>query len=481
MSISSALNAARSGLQINSLRADITAGNVANANTAGYVRRSVLVGERVVGGTTAGVQSDGIARSQDMYLTAQRRSVTSDLAQADMLSSAWKTISARVGDSTDSESLFSKDFENALSDLALSPESATNATAVITAANSLIGEFHDLSQMVFDMRSDADRQIADGVDTVNNALKGIETLNERISGANPDSSETAALMDERQRLLDSISEYIPVKAVDRDYGRIDVITPEGVFLLSGKARTLEFTPSTAFTPTDTVGGGQLSGLTVDGVDLTPSAASFGAVSSGLFGALFTLRDTDLPQFGAQLDTMAGDLISRLSDDSIDPTKTPGDYGLFVDPAGTGAAGLAGRIALNAAVDPAQGGASWRLRDGIGAATAGPSGYSDTLNRMVSAFTAVNAINSNGIQGAFSATDMVAQFSSLVGTKRVQNESVLSSTSAQHTMLLEAEQSKNGVDIDSEMQDLMLIEQAYAANARVIQTASDMIDRLMELL
>ena len=101
--------------------------------------------------------------------------------------------------------------------------------------------------------------------------------------------------------------------------------------------------------------------------------------------------------------------------------------------------------------------------------------------MVSAFTAVNAINSNGIQGAFSATDMVAQFSSLVGTKRVQNESVLSSTSAQHTMLLEAEQSKNGVDIDSEMQDLMLCEQAYAANARVIQTASDMIDRLMELL
>jgi hypothetical protein len=44
----------------------------------------------------------------------------------------------------------------------------------------------------------------------------------------------------------------------------------------------------------------------------------------MFGALFTLRDTDLPAFSDQLDTLAGDLIARLSDDAIDPTKTPGD-------------------------------------------------------------------------------------------------------------------------------------------------------------
>ncbi|MEZ5946748.1 MAG: flagellar hook-associated protein FlgK, partial [Hyphomonas sp.] len=423
MSISSALNAARTGLQINSLRADIAATNVANANTAGYVRRSVLIGERVVSGGTAGVQSNGIARSQDMFLTAQRRSLTSDLAQADMLASAWKTISSRIGDSTDTNSLFSKfsQFESALSDLALSPESATNAAAVISAANGLITEFRDLSQMVSDLRSEADREIAEGVNTVNQALKGIEQINGQLSSTKAGSTEAAALMDERQRLLDTISEYVPVKAVERDFNRIDVITPEGVFLLAGSARTLEFSPSTAFSAADTYAGGQLSGLTVDGVELTSSASSFGAVSSGLFSALFTLRDTDLPQLGAQLDTLAGDLISRLSDDSIDPTKTPGEYGLFIDTAGTGDPGLAGRIALNPAVDPAQGGDSSRLRDGIGAATPGSPGYSDTLNRMLSAFTAVNAINSNGIQGAFSATEMVAQFSSLVGSKRIQNE------------------------------------------------------------
>jgi flagellar hook-associated protein 1 FlgK len=37
-----------------------------------------------------------------------------------------------------------------------------------------------------------------------------------------------------------------------------------------------------------------------------------------------------------------------------------------------------------------------------------------------------------------------------------------------------------VDVDQQMQDLLIIEQAYAANARVIEIASNMIDRLMEI-
>ena len=38
----------------------------------------------------------------------------------------------------------------------------------------------------------------------------------------------------------------------------------------------------------------------------------------------------------------------------------------------------------------------------------------------------------------------------------------------------------GVDIEREMQDLLLIEQAFAANARVLEAASQMINQLMEL-
>ena len=46
--------------------------------------------------------------------------------------------------------------------------------------------------------------------------------------------------------------------------------------------------------------------------------------------------------------------------------------------------------------------------------------------------------------------------------------------------MEAELSETGVDIDSQMQDLLTIEQAYAANARVIEIANQMLQRLMEI-
>ena len=47
-------------------------------------------------------------------------------------------------------------------------------------------------------------------------------------------------------------------------------------------------------------------------------------------------------------------------------------------------------------------------------------------------------------------------------------------------LNDAEKLETGVDTDRELQDLLIIEQAYAANARVLETIDKMIQRLMEI-
>ncbi len=482
MSLSSAIYTARSGLQVSSLRADIVATNVANATTPGYVRRSVTLSETIVDGRSAGVRSDGVARASDNAIKTQRRELTSGLAQASVLSSTWKSISARVGDSVSGTGIFKNfsTFETALSRAVASPESQTAASSLLEAARGITQELNSLSEMVEIQRAEADREIADGVDVVNAALEKIEDLNTRLARINRTSGEAAALVDERQRALDTVAEYLPIQTVDRDFGAIDVLTTEGVFLVAGRARQIEFTPSSAFGPSDTLAGGDLSGMSVDGVVMTPGAPSFGAVSGGLFGALFTLRDQDLPALSAQLDTIANDLITRLSDDSLDPTKTPGEQGIFVDPDIAAGAGLAGRISLNAAIDPQQGGSTWRLRDGLGAVASGPPGNNTILSALYDAFSAVRSINANGLQGAYSSTELAAQLASVTGQKRIQHEAVVSSTQTQHAILVEVEQNETGVDIDTQMQDLILVEQAYAANARVIEVASQMIKLLMEL-
>ena len=46
--------------------------------------------------------------------------------------------------------------------------------------------------------------------------------------------------------------------------------------------------------------------------------------------------------------------------------------------------------------------------------------------------------------------------------------------------ISSEEICNGVDSDYEMQMLLQIEQAYAANAKVVQTVESMIQTLMEL-
>ncbi|MFN3312038.1 MAG: flagellar hook-associated protein FlgK [Hyphomonas sp.] len=480
MSISSALNIARTGLQVSGLRAETVASNVANAATPGYVRRSVVLSETITGGQASGVQSLGIARAQDAQIKAQRRELTSDTAQATVLAQTWKAVSTRLGSTADGSGLFKAvaGFETALSRSVTSPESATNAAQLLDAAKGIARELNSLSGYAAGVRAEADREIASGVETVNSALKQIEDLNRRLSGMDRTSAQAAALFDERQRALDTISEYLPVRAVERDSGTIDVITPEGVYLLAGKARQIDFQPGVTFGPDSSIAGGQLSGMSVDGTPITPGSASFAAVSSGMFGALFTLRDQDMPAFSAQLDLVAADLIARLS--GSDPTLAPGEDGLFTDPGAAGQLGLAGRISVNAAVDPAQGGEIWRLRDGIGATEQGPPGNASILSAMYDAVRAVQSVNSNGLNGQFSATELIAQLTSITGQTRLYHEGVAASSATQHATLMEAEIRLTGVDIDEQMEQLMLIEQAYAANARVIQVASDMIRILMEL-
>ena len=482
MGISQAINAARTGLQVTGLRAELVATNVSNAATPGYVRRSLDVNEIHAGGQSSGVAANGISRSTDTSLTAQRRIITSDQASASVLASTWESLTFHLGDTTEGAGLFNtlRTFETALADAALSPESTIGLTAVLGAAQNIVTEFADLSAHVQSLRAEADGEIQVGVERVNAAIDRIVSLNANIAKAGPTSPEAAALFDERDRLLDTISEYLPIQTIPQDSGVIDVVTQEGVSLVAGSGRKIEFTPSLDFRPGQSFENGDLSGLRVGDIEITPGASSYGAVSSGMFGALFQLRDRDLPEFNDQIDAVAADLVARLSDDTLDATKLPGDPGIFIDTGTAGDPGIASRLQVNAAIDPEQGGAVWRIRDGLGAITEGPLGTSATLDNLLNAVTSNNVVNAGQIQGQFSITGMAAELSSLTGYRQVTLDALNSSTQTQLNILSEAELTNTGVNIDDQMQDLLIIEQAYSANARVIQAADQMIARLLEL-
>ena len=179
--------------------------------------------------------------------------------------------------------------------------------------------------------------------------------------------------------------------------------------------------------------------------------------------------------------MAEDLVNRFQDPATDPTLAIGDAGLITD---GGAAhdpanltGLSGRLRINTAVDPGQGGSLSRLRDGMNAVTPGPIGSATQIESWLSALDRSQGLSSGGVQQ--SAAGHAASFMSGVGADRLQAEREFTFATARWSALREQELAQ-GVDSDQEMQWLLKIEQAYAANAKVIQAVDEMMQRVLEM-
>lgn len=482
MSISSALNAAKSGLQTTSLQANTIASNIANASTPGYLRRSVNLQETLLAGVTNGVRSTGITRTENDALTSQRREVTSDLAQAGLLKGAWTSISTRLGNSVEGSGLFNtiSTFETAVSDVALTPESNAALSRLFETTQAVVTDLNDLAEIARSTRGEADAEIATSVRTINDSVARVSDLNGLIARSDRTGEKAAALMDERDRALDQISEFMPIQVIDRENGTVDIVTKEGVFLLAGTPRELSFAPSADFSAGQTLQNGDLSGLYVGDIEITPGTSMYSAVSSGILSGLFTLRDSDIPDFTGQLDSVATDLIDRLSGSALNPSAAPNTEGIFIDTSLTGGPGVASRIAINSAIDPASGGSVLRLRDGLDATVAGPAGNADHLNRMKAALTKQTTASLGTVSGRYSASELAAEFSSITAQRQYSADLTHTSLTSQFAIIAEAEQTATGVDMDTELQNLITVEQAYAANARVIEIASQMLERLMQL-
>ena len=489
MTLSSALAAANSGLATTSRRAGIAAGNIANASTPGYVRRSLRVGEIVLNGQGQGARVLGVDRAQDIGLTRERRQAGASAARADVIARSYTDLNRELGAPGDGYGLFAsyQNVESALRELSVTPESPALQNAGANALNALALQLNEQYSVGQAQRLTADNTIARSVRTVNSGLQRIQSLNGQIAGLGGNSGEIAALEDERGRVLDEISGILPIKVIAREFGQIDITTEQGVFLLAGNVFELEFTPAGVITPGSQLGDGSniLSGLYVGEQNLTPNSDGPFALPSGTLSGLFTVRDVIAPEFLGGLDSLAGDLVARFSDAGVDPTNPAGapglftDNGLALDP--NNLAGLAGRIRVNAAIDTSQGGSATRLRDGLGATGTGPVSNSEILNNLLDAFTNSNAAPSgSGLSGSLTSSELAAGISSVIGEARVNADAVATTSLARASALADAELSLTGVDTDAEIQSLLLIEQSYAANARVIQTISDMLDTLMQI-
>lgn len=479
MSISSALNSAMSGLTAASRASAIVSENIANVMTPGYARRSLELASAT--DTGPGVRIVGTLRHADPIVVSERRSAEADHANAQTLANFHTRFESLVGSVTDPTSISMRlaDFEGSLISAASHPESTLRLDGVASAANDLAGAITNAAQGLRTMRTQADRSIGLQVEQMDAALQNVQKLNIRITSTMNSGGDISAFLDQRQLLVDEINSIVPINQAERSYGQIALYTNGGAILLDGRAAKLDFAVANETVPEMSVQAGTLSGLEINGIPVSGRA-----IAGGTLAANFQIRDDLAVSAQTDLDAVSRDLIERFETPSLDPTTAAGDPGLFTDGGAafdaTFQVGLAGRLAVNAAVDPAQGGDSWRLRTGLGATDAGMPGESRQLQAFLDVLKDPRPPGSTVFgTGLVAAADLSSALMSRSAQHGAAADRVATLTATSRAELKRVELAQ-GVDTDAELQSLMIVEQAYAANARMIEAVDEMMKTLLRL-
>jgi flagellar hook-associated protein 1 FlgK len=485
MSITTSLSNALTGLTAASRAAEVVSNNVSNAMTEGYGRREIVLGARTLGGLSSGVRVEGVLRDVDAAVIRDRRLADAALGGRSLTSAFLDRLGSLVGTPEDAASVSGRmaAFEAELTNATSRPDSEVRLRNVLDSATALARTVKGVSDGIQAERAAADADIARQVDTLNRGLQEVRELNAQILRLGSASRDASALADQRQRAIDEIAAIVPLREFQRDNGTVALYTTTGAALLDGRTATIGFTRTPTITSDMTLASGALYGLTIDGKPVRTDGA-FAPFAGGSLAAAFTVRDDLAVTAQTRVDGLAREIVTRFQDPAVDPSLAAGAAGLFTD--GTGAfdpaneGGLAARIGVNALADPARGGELWRLRTGLGAASPGPVGDARLLASLAAATSAVRAPATASLPATgTSLAGLAAELQSLTSRDGLTAETELGFATARQETLAALEK-RGGVDTDQEMQKLLLIEQIYAANARVITTIDSLINRLLEI-
>ncbi len=477
---------ALSGLTASGRTAELISNNIANALTENFGRRDLTLSSEVLGGYGSGVRVSNMTRAEDVVATASRRSMDSQAGYGGVLENVYSRISTALGGPGEAGALATlyTEFESAIVAAANNPSSTTHLDTAVRRAGDVANALQSQSGSIMQVRMETDASIAAQVQKLNESIAEIDRINIEIRKRFNSPNDIAGLQDTQNKLLDDISEIIPIKVAKRDLGEIAIFTPEGGVVLDGSPREFGFTPTPIITHAMTIANGGVSELTLNGQTVSIGTGN-GYFEGGSLSALFEARDVILPGHNAQLDGLARDLVERFQSPTVDPTLAAADPGLFTDAgaqfASANELGFAGRIELNAAVDSGAGGYSWRLRDGLNAVSQGDVGDNGILRNLESALTqAVTPGASMGMATAQSAASFASDLSAQRFSDHSYHDEKLAYASSQVSILRGVESSSIGVDTDEQLQRLLETEKAYAANARVMSTLDGLLEELLRI-
>lgn len=471
MSLSASLSTANSSLFVSSERTSLVSRNIANADRAYYSRKSV----EVVTLPGSGVRTSAVVRAEDPVLFRKILSSSSQTAMYSAVVDSVDMLNSTINDvelDSSPAALINK-LMSALQSFSAQPHSQLAAEAAVRSARSLASGLNSAAAAVQSVRNEADTGIQASIDRVNSLLTQFQSLNDEIIKGTITGRDVTDYMDQRDEVLANLSNEIGIRTISRDNNDMVIYTDSGVTLFDRSPRSIVFQRTLNATP-----GVAGNAIYIDGVQVTGAGASM-PLQSGRIVGLVQARDDISLAYEAQLDEIARALITSFSEGS------PAVAGLFTNAGATTVptsltSGLASRIAVNASVDPDQGGNANLLRDGITVVynTDGVASFTDRIDELIGkmgdSYTFDPAIKIAG--------GTLADFSAIsVGWLQEQRKVADDNYTYQSTLFqrtFEAFTRTTGVNLDEELSLMLEIERSFATSSKLISVIDEMYNALL---
>lgn len=214
--------------------------NISNANTIGYTRQRVnleattgfpsagMNAPMMAGHLGTGVTSESITRIRDQFVDKQYRQETNNLGFWSQQTNAISQMEDIMSEPSEyGLNAAFDDFYTAWQTLANEPSSSAARQVVYTKASHLASSFNYMNTQMTQVQQNLKYEALNTVDNVNSILKQIASLNNQIKQVEPNGYIPNELYDERDKLLDELSEYIPIATENLYSGGVATDAAEG--------------------------------------------------------------------------------------------------------------------------------------------------------------------------------------------------------------------------------------------------------------
>ena len=315
------LSTSVSGLLAFQQALDVTSNNIANASTPGYSVETANLVEAPgqftsTGFIGSGVDVQSITRTYNEYLAQQVRGSQASYSSSNTLATQAAQIDNMLSDSSTGLTATLQSFVNSLQSVASTPTSTAARQALLNQAQTLAQQLTSYDSQITQFGSQLESQLSGDVAQVNTLASNIASLNQQIAAQSASGQTPNQLMDQRDKLITQLSQYVSVQTATESNGSMDVYVGTGQALVTGGNAAKLSTVAGSYDPsqldiaisgggtsadiTSEISGGELGGLLSARTQvLDPARNVIGQVSVAVASIVNQQQQSGMDLTGAQ--------------------------------------------------------------------------------------------------------------------------------------------------------------------------------------